>query len=258
MYAGWGQVIHRAQWSMRYAIFSDVHGNLEALTAALDFYETQRVERFVFLGDAVGYGASPNEVCDLIRPLADYAVLGNHDAAVAGRMPFDDYSDAAKFSLHWCAERLKPENMDWLRAMPYTLKDETFHYCHGSPGDPHAFEYLFSPGQVSEMMRLGFEVPKLTVIGHSHLTLAFRVTGKDVECLLADEIDLRDGAHYIITVGSVGQPRDRDPRACCCSFDTEEGIFRFHRLEYDVLGARQRVYDAGLPRQLGDRLLEGV
>ncbi|MEM6532869.1 MAG: metallophosphoesterase family protein [Myxococcota bacterium] len=243
---------------MRYAIFSDVHGNLEALQAALEFFESQRIDRYVFLGDAVGYGASPNEVCDLIRPLAAHSVLGNHDAAVAGRMAFDEYYEAARHSLSWCIEQLTPVNMEWLRGIPYTDADETFNYCHGSPGDPESFDYLFSPDQVVEMIRLGFQVPKVTLIGHSHLTVAFRVHEESVESLVAEQIDLSDDAHYIITVGSVGQPRDRDPRACCCTYDTTEGIFRFHRLVYDVLTARQRVHDAGLSPVFGDRLLVGM
>lgn len=243
---------------MRYAILSDVHGNLEALESTLRFFEAQPVDRYVFLGDAVGYGASPDAVCDLIRPLVAHAVLGNHDAAVAGRMPYDEYYDAAKQSLNWCAQRLSPENMEWLRAMPYTDQDDTFAYCHGSPGDPEGFDYLFSPDQVSDMLRLGMTLPKVTLIGHSHLTVAFRVQGREVESIIRDEIDLNDDASYIITVGSVGQPRDRDPRACCCTYDTEEGIFRFHRLYYDVLTARQRIHDAGLSPVFGDRLLVGM
>ncbi len=243
---------------MRYAIFSDVHGNLEALESALRFFENQPIDRYVFLGDAVGYGASPNEVCDLIRPLVAHTVLGNHDAAVAGRMPFDEYFEAAKQSLNWCTERLSSENMEWLRSMPYTDEDETFAYCHGSPGDPEGFDYLFSPDQVSDILQLGMELPKVTLIGHSHLTVAFRANGNEVESVIQDEIDLNDDARYIITVGSVGQPRDRDPRCCCCTYDTEERVFRFHRLYYDVLTARQRIHDAGLSPVFGDRLLVGM
>ncbi|MEL6544034.1 MAG: metallophosphoesterase family protein [Myxococcota bacterium] len=243
---------------MRYAIFSDVHGNLEALTAALTFFEGRSIDRYVFMGDAVGYGASPNEVCDLIRPLVSHAVLGNHDAAVAGRMPFDEYYDAARHSLNWCVEQMTPENMEWLRQIPYTDQDETFAYCHGSPGDPEGFDYLFSPDQVVDMLRLGLDLPRVTLIGHSHLTVAFRVTGNTVESLVKPELTIDDDSHYIVTVGSVGQPRDRDPRACCCTYDTEERVLRFHRLHYDVLTARQRIHDAGLSPVFGDRLLVGM
>ncbi|MEM6733274.1 MAG: metallophosphoesterase, partial [Myxococcota bacterium] len=152
-----------------------------------------------------------------------------------------------------------PENMEWLRAMPYTDEDDTFAYCHGSPSDPSGFDYLFSPEQVNQILAAGRTLPTVTLSGHSHLTLAFRaVPGENVQSLIEDELDLNDDASYIITVGSVGQPRDRDPRACCCTFDTDERILRFHRLHYDVLTARQRIHDAGLSPVFGDRLLVGM
>ncbi|MEO1332126.1 MAG: metallophosphoesterase family protein [Myxococcota bacterium] len=243
---------------MQYAIFSDVHGNLEALRVVLNFFAEREVDRYVFLGDAVGYGASPDEVCDLIRPLVSHAVLGNHDAAVVGRMPFDEYYDAARASLDWCARQLKPVNKQWLVDLPYTDSDDTFAYCHGSPALPESFDYLFSKEQVREVAAIKGRLPHITLIGHSHLTLGFRVQDTQVDSMVRSEIPIDEDAAYILTVGSVGQPRDRDPRACCCTYDTDEGIFRYHRLDYDVLTARQRVHDAGLSPVFGDRLLVGM
>src|SRR4051794_20940836 len=101
---------------MRYGIFSDVHGNLEALSVVLAHLEGEHVDAYAFLGDAVGYGANPNEVCDLIRPLAHVSIVGNHDAAVTGRMDYAEYYDAARHALDWCKERLSPDNLAWLAA----------------------------------------------------------------------------------------------------------------------------------------------
>ncbi len=108
---------------MRYAFISDVHGNLEALSSVLAHLSAQQIDRTIFLGDAVGYGPDPNEVCDLIRAQAAISILGNHDAAVAGRMDYSAYYDAARMALDWCAARLTAENMAWLQAMPYKVRE---------------------------------------------------------------------------------------------------------------------------------------
>lgn len=243
---------------MRYAFFSDVHGNLEALSATLDFLRRQSIDRYVFLGDAVGYGASPNEVCDLIRPLAHHAVLGNHDAAAVGRMSAEHYYSEARESILWSARRLKDDNREWLRMRPYTSSEGRFGFCHGSPGAPERFDYLLTTHQVEALCKRGVDLASVTFIGHSHLALVFRVQDSKVTSIVDAEVDVCDGARYIITVGSVGQPRDHDPRACCCTLDEDEGILRFHRLEYDIEGARRKIHDVGLSQAFGDRLVVGI
>ena len=118
---------------MRIGIFSDIHSNLEALTAVLRAFEKERIDRFVCLGDTVGYGASPNETCELVRKTAAFTILGNHDAAVAGRMDYSYYYDAARHALDLHAAILSPENMEWLRALPYEVREGSLGFCHGSP-----------------------------------------------------------------------------------------------------------------------------
>lgn len=263
-YKNWGRTVAEAVApsaavrSMRYGILSDVHGNLEALEQVLSFLRAEGVERYLFLGDAVGYGASPDECCDLLRSVADHSVLGNHDAAVAGRIPYEEYYEAARQSLDWCAGRLGDDNLEWLRSLPYVLQEDTFFLCHGAPDHPEEFEYLFSAEQLLGRPQMLDHYPRLTVIGHSHLTLSYRIAAAEIESLVRDEIQLVDGSSYVFTVGSVGQPRDRDPRACCCTFDTNEGVMRYHRVSYDVLTARQKIHDAGLAQTFGDRLLVGM
>ncbi len=121
---------------MRTAILTDVHANLEALTACIAAAERERVDRFVCLGDTVGYGANPNEACDLVRARCEFAVLGNHDAAVAGRMDYSYYYAAAREVLDWTALHLSPENMAWLRMLPYTKQEGKVLWGHASPRDP--------------------------------------------------------------------------------------------------------------------------
>lgn len=243
---------------MRYGIVSDVHGNLEALSVACAHLQGQRVDRYAFLGDAVGYGPNPNEVCTVLRQLCDVAILGNHDAAVAGRMDMDHYYAAAQHALHYSQAQLDAANMAWLAALPYTQSEGEVAFCHGSPQFPEQFDYLFRADQVQQMVEEGVRLPPVTCIGHSHLTVSFEVSGQDVRALPSGSIQCDPNKQYIITVGSVGQPRDRDPRTCCAVFDTETRLFEYHRLSYDLRATRQKILDAGLAVVFGERLTVGM
>lgn len=244
---------------MRYGIVSDVHGNLEALVVALDHLKKQKVDRYAFLGDAVGYGPNPDEVCTLLRGLGGVAVLGNHDAAAAGRMAVDGYAAAAQQALTWCQQQLDPANMAWLRALPYTIREEGVLFCHGSPHQPEQFDYLLRVDQVQLLLDEGHPLAHITCIGHSHLTTSFEIGPETVSLLAAGApIRLDDVHKYIITVGSVGQPRDRDPRTCCAVLDTCAGSFEYHRLSYDFHATRQKIRTAGLAAVFGERLRVGM
>lgn len=243
---------------MRYGIFSDVHGNIEALSVVLEHLKTQNVDAYAFLGDAVGYGANPNEVCDIIRPLADVAIVGNHDAAVTGRMDYAEYYEAARHALDWCQTRLSPQNLSWLRELPYKRREGDVEFSHGAPLAPEMFDYLLAVDDVLDLADVQEELAAVTFIGHSHLTISFKIQGDEVTPLLSSEIHCEPDAKYIITVGSVGQPRDRDPRTCCGVFDSERRTFTFHRLEYDIDSARRKIHEAGLSQVFGDRLLVGM
>lgn len=243
---------------MRYAIFSDAHSNLEATEAVLDYLSTQEIDCYAFLGDAVGYGPNPDEVCNLIRDIADIAIVGNHDAAVAGRMDYSEYYEAARHALDWCAERLSSENLAWLQGLPYKHREGYIEFSHGAPIAPEMFDYLFAPEQVIDLLEVEEELAEVTFIGHSHLTVSFRIENPLVLPLMTVEIDCDPVAKYIITDGSVGQPRDRDPRACCGIFDSETRVFQYHRVEYDVIAVRNKIIDAGLSPVFGERLLVGM
>lgn len=243
---------------MRYALISDVHGNLEALETVLEHLQVIGCDKIAFLGDAVGYGPNPNEVCNLLRAHADISVLGNHDAAVAGRMEVDGYYEAAQQALTWCRSQLSDENMAWLRTLPYKVRQDNLEFCHGAPVVPEAFDYLFGVEQVMDLVDAFDTLAPVTFIGHSHLTISFRIEEQEVTSIVASELACDAIAKYIITVGSVGQPRDRDPRACCGLFDTQAQRFEYHRLNYDVQTTRQKIYDAGLAPVFGERLLVGI
>jgi predicted phosphodiesterase len=243
---------------MRYGIVSDVHGNLEALTVACAHLAQQNIDRYAFLGDAVGYGPNPNEVCTLLRELGGVAILGNHDAAVSGRMEISGYYKAAQESLTWCQQKLDADNLAWLGGLPYTVREGDVAFCHGSPYLPEQFDYLFREDQVQQLVDDGVALAPVTCIGHSHLTTSFEIGPKGVRTLPPGPISCAPDCQYIITVGSVGQPRDRDPRACCAVFDTDAQRFEYHRLSYDLRATRQKILDAGLAAVFGERLTVGM
>lgn len=243
---------------MRIAIFSDVHANIEALSAVFEAYKTERIDKFVCIGDVVGYGASPNECCDLIRTKAAYTILGNHDAAVAGRMDYSYYYDAARAALDMHAKLLSPENMTWLRSLPYEVRENEIHFCHGSPVNLEEFEYIFSVEQAARCLEIWDQLGTVTFIGHSHLCKSFALTREDVFEVVATKFAIRPDHRYIISVGSVGQPRDYDNRASYTIYDTEERVFEFKRVAYDIDAAAAKIFATDLERNFGNRLFLGV
>ncbi len=243
---------------MRIGIFSDVHSNIEALAAVKAEMERLGCDRLVCLGDVVGYGASPNETCSLIRDMAEVTLLGNHDAAVAGRMDYSFYYDAARHALDWTVGKLEPANLAWLQGLPYTHRIGDVGFCHGSPLEPESYEYIFAEHQARELLAVLDELPEITFIGHSHLCKAFALRDGEVHDVIAQRFTVRPGYRYICSVGSVGQPRDYDARACFVTYDTEKRLVQFHRVEYDVSASAQKIFDAELSINFGKRLFLGV
>jgi len=245
---------------MRLAIFSDVHANLEALNAVFEAYKSERIDRYYCLGDVVGYGANPNECANLVRQKAELTILGNHDAAVAGRMDYSYYYEAARQALDAHANALTLENMEWLKGLPYKhmLDENGVLLCHGSPVRIEEFEYIFAPEQARECLPILQELGQLTVIGHSHLCKVFALKPGSVEELPPSDFVLRDGFKYIVSVGSVGQPRDYDNRASYTIYDSTTKLFEFKRIEYDIDLAATKIFDSNLERNFGHRLFIGV
>ncbi|MFH0900860.1 MAG: metallophosphoesterase [Pseudomonadota bacterium] len=243
---------------MRIGIFSDVHANYEALVAVVQAFEKERIDKYVCLGDTVGYGASPNECCDTVRQLASFTILGNHDAAVAGRMDYSYYYDAAKNALDLHSSVLTPTNHEWLRSLPYDKREGNLYYCHGSPLGLEDFEYIFAPEQAARCLPVWDQLGEITFIGHSHLCKAFALTRDEVFEVVAARFVIRPGHRYIISVGSVGQPRDYDNRASYTIYDDVERVFEFKRVEYDIENAASKIYAADLERNFGNRLFLGV
>ena len=228
---------------LKIAIISDIHGNLEALNAAFESAQKRGAGRVFCLGDVVGYGANPAECLDLIKSRAEVILMGNHDAAVAGREELDYFNDFARTAVTWTQGVLTSQQKDYLASLPMMVKDGNLHLVHASPQNPETWNYIFSAYDTQGQ----FDAVEgnICFVGHSH------VPGEYFEHTAE-----RRGRR-IINVGSVGQPRDRDPRLCYVIYDSETDVVQFIREEYDVETAAGKIRRAGLPEFLADRLFWG-
>ncbi len=244
---------------MRIAILSDVHANLEALGAVEEALARLRPDRVVCLGDIVGYGANPAECCGRIRALCDVALLGNHDAAVSGRMDYRYYYQSARSALDWTIRQLPCEERAWLASLPYAHVTPEAGFSHGSPLEPTEYAYIFAAEQVRELAASFEALPPVTFVGHSHLCKVFAL-GLDggVEELQGARVELRPDRKYVVSAGSVGQPRDYDNRACFVTFDVEARVVEVHRVAYDIATAARKIFEAALALNFGKRLFLGV
>jgi diadenosine tetraphosphatase ApaH/serine/threonine PP2A family protein phosphatase len=244
---------------MRYGIFSDTHANLPALEAVMRSFEAEGVEELVCLGDTVGYGPLPNECCDIVRANTRSTILGNHDAAVSGRMDYSYYYDAAREALDLHRRLLTDENMSWLKGLPYINRDGETHFCHGSPVDLEEFEYIFNTEQAATCIPIWESLGRATFVGHSHLCKSFAISRERVFEVVTKDFEVHPEFRYVISVGSVGQPRDHDPRASYTIYDSDAGRFEFKRVEYDISKVAQHIFDIqGLSDSFGARLFAGV
>ena len=243
---------------MRYGIISDVHGNLEALKVSLAALDSQGIDQLICLGDVGGYGAQPNECCDIVRESASLSVLGNHDAMVIGKLSEKHCHAAAARGVRYAAGQLSEENANWLGTLDYKVEEGNICFCHGSPINAESFDYLFSLDKAAALTAQFDELSDVTFVGHSHLTTAFLVTERISLQVSAPRFQLRPGVKYVFNVGSVGQPRDHDQRCCCVIYDTDERTVTYLRNNYDVEAAASKIFAADLPPAFGQRLYHGV
>lgn len=243
---------------MRIAIISDVHSNFEALSVVVEHCRTLAIDEFVCLGDVVGYGADPNPCCELIREIGAVTLLGNHDAATIGVMDTDYYYDAARDALFWTRDILTPENFRWLYSLPYTHRRENLGFYHAAPIIPSGFYYVVSTSDAEKHSRVFGRLEEFNFVGHSHLTNTYALSGERVRDTTNKPVRSVKGAKWIINVGSVGQPRDRDNRSCFGVFDTDAQTFEHVRLSYDIDATAQKILRAGLHEKFARRLYLGV
>ncbi|HEY0417482.1 MAG TPA: metallophosphoesterase family protein [Gaiellaceae bacterium] len=242
---------------MRVAVISDIHANLHALEAVLADVDAQGVDELWCLGDTVGYGPRPNECCDVVRARAALSLCGNHDLAVLGELDVGEFTGDAAAAARWTAGVIGDEQRTWLSSLsPLGRRDEA-QLFHASPRDP-IWEYVLS--EHAALLAILETEARVVLVGHSHVALALSWDGKRIDGGLA-----AGGAskglgrkRWLLNPGSVGQPRDGDPRAAWLLLDAAGRRASFRRVDYDVERTQQEIRDHGLPDPLASRLAHGV
>ncbi len=242
---------------MRIAVLSDIHGNRQAFEAVLSAVDAAEVEEVWCLGDLVGYGADPDACVALAREHASLCLVGNHDLAVRGDLSLEEFSRGAELAARWTRENIDPDCLAYLRGLDSQRLEEAVGLYHASPRDP-VWEYVLSPLQAE--LCLDVQRHRICLVGHSHVALSFsRAPGEPAtgETRSAGErLDLGEG-EWLLNPGSVGQPRDGDPRAAWLELDTEGWRAEYRRVPYDVAGAAEAIRAARLPDSLAERLEYG-
>jgi len=264
---------------MRVAVISDIHANAEAFAAVLTDMSEAGVEKIAVLGDVVGYGAdpeactqaimvtsgdepaadaTPTELFGAVEPFRDAlicAVMGNHDMAAFGEDILTHMRYEAVKAVMWQRARLSTETLSFLMARPLEVRYGDALFVHASPHRPETFDYVLSQYEAAEA--LAHAKGRLFFIGHTHDPVVYDETDT-IDPVWGEPVVLGPDVRYVVNAGSVGQPRDRDPRACYVVWDTDADTLEFRRVEYDVETAAGKIYDAGLPQILGDRLFVGM
>jgi diadenosine tetraphosphatase ApaH/serine/threonine PP2A family protein phosphatase len=242
---------------MRVAVISDIHGNLHALSAVLSAIEREQPDSIWCLGDLVGYGPRPSECCESVQAVASLCLCGNHDLGVLGRLELDEFSPDAAAAALWTREILTEDARNYLDELAPSAKRDGVELHHGSPRDP-VWEYILSTEAARAALELAGE--RIVLVGHSHVPLALVLNRGRLGGGLApdgSEASLRKG-RWLLNPGSVGQPRDGDPRAAWLLLDLDARQAFFRREEYPIAETQAEIREAGLPAPLGERLAEGV
>jgi predicted phosphodiesterase len=239
---------------MQLAIISDIHGKAHAVREVLKDITDQGINERVCLGDVVGYGGSPGKCIDLLRKHVFQCVRGNHDDMVTSGQKLDTVTDAPHLSMAWTRSALNPDQTEWIANLPFTFKGSDCEAVHSSLHRHSDWPYVLMPDMAAQSFL--HQVSPVCFIGHTHRP-AFWVEGAalgmDTTCIEA----LRPGRKCLVNVGSVGQPRDRDGRACYAIYRLDAKDILWRRLAYDIIGAQQAIIDAGLPAYFAQRLQLG-
>jgi len=240
---------------VRYAVLSDIHGNIEALQAVLADAAAQ-ADAVICLGDVVGYGADPVPCVELVAERAQAWTVGNHEHGVTGQLDLEWFNPYARAACEWTREQLDEDHRAYLAALPLRVELGDATLVHASPSHPEEWDYLL----LAEDGYAAFPAfaTRLCFVGHSHVPGVWSVGSSGTDHARgAVEVELAEGRRYIVNVGSVGQPRDRDPRAAYAVWDLDRSRVTVRRVHYDHGLARRKIVAAGLPRILADRLAVG-
>lgn len=240
---------------MRYGIFSDVHSNLPALESVIAAYKNEAIDRYVCLGDIVGYAANPKECIVKVKELNPILVAGNHDWVCVDMISSRDFNPIAQEAAHWTKAQLAPEEKYFLKSLELLINEEKFTLVHGALDNPEDFNYLFDSGDA----QVNFELMSgnLCFIGHTHIPGVFVEQDSHIGYVQQYPLKISADDKYIVNTGSVGQPRDRNSQASYCIFDSTAQTIEIKRVAYDIEEAQKRIISAGLPVFLAERLAVG-
>jgi diadenosine tetraphosphatase ApaH/serine/threonine PP2A family protein phosphatase len=244
---------------MKYGILGDIHSNLSALRAVLDRLQAEGVDRLVSVGDVVGYGAAPHECIALLREVGATVVLGNHDAACVERLDTLYFNPYALAAVEWTRGVLEREEREWLLSLPLVEHLEHCSVAHGTLFEPEKYDYIQGPRDADPSLDI-MPLP-VCFVGHTHVPVTLLRPRDDptrTAYTMETEIDLEEAYRALVNVGSIGQPRDEDPRAAYAVFDAARSHVSIRRVAYDIELEANRIRAANLPSVLAERLYLGV
>jgi predicted phosphodiesterase len=239
---------------MRIALFGDIHANLEALEAVLKDASEQGVSEYVCMGDIVGYNADPSACLERVRAMNCPTVKGNHDEDASGNHSLDSMNPVAATALEWTRQQLTDEQRQWLARLRMVRQVSDFTVVHSTLDQPANWNYVTN--RFDAMSNFSYQFTQVCFHGHTHVPRVYMKTDK-VQEIFTDSVAIEDGAKYFINIGSVGQPRDGDWRACYVIFDLEHQMVVFRRVDYDIAETQRKIMAAGLPPMLAERIQEG-
>lgn len=241
---------------MRYGLISDIHGNLEALQAVYKEIDKLGVDEILCLGDVIGYGPDPEKCLELVRERANVILAGNHDHAPIGLVDVTYFNTYAKRAVEWTAAKIGQEAREFFESCPLIHTFENFTIVHSTPLNPSAWEYILSIDDAVENFP-HFDT-RVCFIGHSHVPVIISKSSQEqIQVQRLGSLILQDDYKYIINIGSVGQPRDLDPRAAFATFDDASFSYELHRVKYDIGKVQRKILERGLPPFLAERLALG-
>ena len=243
---------------MKVAIISDIHANSEALEAVLADIKRQKADEIICLGDIVGYGANPNECIEVVKSACSLIILGNHDAAAIGILSTDHFNVHAKIAIDWTAENLTANAQSFLRSLPLKENKYSHTFVHATPYEPNMWYYITSLEEAA--FNFQFFETVFCFVGHTHIPIIIVLENdKEVYVHQSNEIKYSETkqARFLINVGSVGQPRDRNSKACYGILDTDAQLFSYHRVAYDIAKTQNKMRKIKMPDFLVTRLVDG-
>ena len=239
---------------LRYAIFSDIHSNLEALEAVLHDAAEQKCTHYVCLGDIVGYNADPHECVERMRAMDCPVVKGNHDEQASLIESSRDFNELAESAIRWTRDHLSDDDKTWLRELRLQRQVRDFTIVHATLDTPAQWAYVFN--NLDAAASFTYQHTTVCFFGHTHVPMAF-IRDEGVRRIKIDQLRIEAGKKYFINAGSVGQPRDADWRAAYCIFDIENDVVELRRVRYQLDAAQNKILNAGLPPLLAERLALG-